>query len=551
MFGYLRSGFVRKKLVEMRDQMYAKLWEAKPEIDLSDDSFPAILLQVVILELALLWQAMEAVFYSRYVGTARGVALDHLGARLFLPRRPAAYARGTLEALGVAGTRLAQGTRLRHADGTEFELTRERVIGPLGRTDIAVVARKPGPGGNKAVKGSWRPIAGGVEVSGEPASHTFETFEAEMANEWAEVPVGERWDTRQKVLVEDLAFPLELDTVRFRVRNNTAQRSLYWVYCELTDPTTGDRLGDTQVRRIWLAAGEETVLTFSGQAWDVADRDEIAVAFVLGDGTTAPLEIAVNSSAPYIGGFRLAGELQPATDAWLEIVTVVRGGTRGGEDAEHDVMYSRRQHEAMARAAASIPEAIHSNLWALDDVRHVRVDYNPSLVVDQRGVAPKAVRATVAGGRVRDIGLLLLTKCVAAGIATCGSETIGVPCPTQGQTIPVSFERPSEVPVRVIVRLTLERGGAVPGDLATKIKDAITSYIGGPMSSGAYAAGLPPAEDVSMSHIHAACVRFSGVLSARVRVGRAGGEEQDGDLAIKKHDPVEIAVTNHDLIEVI
>ncbi len=551
MFGYLRSGFIRKKLVEMRDQMYAKLWEARPEIDLSDDSLPAILLQVVMLELNLLWQAAEAIFYSRYVGTARGVALDHLGARLFLPRRAASYARGTLVVEGEPGTRLARGTRLRHADGTEFELTRDRIIGPGGRTDIEIIARVAGPSGNKAPGGTWRPIGGRINVNGQPASHTFETFDRQIANAWVSIPVGERRDTFQVVRVSDLLYPLEVDAVRFHVKNATDKRQLYWVYCEVTNPETGDRVGDTQIRRLWLNAGEDAIITFSGQGWDVADHDEIAVAFILGDGSSAPLELAVNNSAPYIGGFRLAGVVQPAIDAWLQIVTVAQGRTQGGENAEHDVMYSRRQQEAMARAASSIPEAIHSNLWAIDGVRHVRVDYNPTLVLDSRGVAPKSVRVTVAGGKVRDIGNMLLSKCVAAGIETSGSDLIGVPCPTGGQTIPIRFERPSEVPVAVQVRLTLERGGTVPDALATKIKDAITHYIGGPMSSGAYAAGLPPGENVSLSHLHAACVRFSGVATANILVARQGGTFTETDLEIKKHDPVEIAVTNHDLIEVL
>ncbi len=551
MFGYLRSGFIRKRLVEMRNQIYAKLWEDRPEIDLSDDSFPAILLQVVIMELNLIWQTMESVFYSRYVGTARGVALDHLGARLYLPRRPAAFAHGTLVVGGSPGTILQTGTIVRYADGTEFELTRPRTISEKRIADIEVVARVAGPTGNKAAGGIWRPIFPYITVSGDPATHTFETFEREIADSWVNIPIGERWDTRQKVRVTDLAYPLEVDTVRFLIKNPTDVRQLYWIYCQVTDPDTTDRIGDTQVRRILLNSGEETDLTFSGQAWDVANHENIAIAFILGDGTTAPLQLAVNNSAPYIGGFRLAGELQPATDAWVQIVTMAQGKTSGGENAEHDVMYSRRQLEAMARAASSIPEAIHSNLWAVDDVRHVRVDYNPTLVMDSRGVAPKAIRATVAGGRVRDIGNMLLTKCVAAGIETCGSDLIGVPCPTQGQTIPIRFERPSEVPVTVQVRLTLERGGALPKDLATKIRDAITYYIGGPMSSGSYAAGLPPAENVSLSHIHAACVRFSGVTTATVGLGRPGQEIAESDLEIKKHDPVEIAVTNHDLIEVL
>lgn len=550
MFGYLGSGFVRKKLVQMRDDIYAKLWDEKPAIDLSDDSLPAILVQVVILELNLLWQSLEAVFYSRYVGTARGVGLDHLGQKLWLPRRPAAKAHGTLVATGNPGAVLSEGATLRHADGTVFLLTRSRTIGASGDVDIEVKARDAGPQGNKAEGGTWRPLGGTVTVSGDPATHTFETFEDEIINGWAEIPTGERWDTRQKVNVTDLAYPLEIDVVRFRVKNATASKQLYWVYCELSDPNTGDRLGDTQIRRLWLDPDEETDLAFSGQAWDVADKTEIAVAFVLGHGTSAPLQIATNNSAPYIGGFRLAGELQPAIDAWLQIETRVQGRTQGGDTAEHDVMYSRRQMEAMAKAAASIPEAVHSNLWGVDDVRHVRVDYNPTLKIDGRGVSPKAIRATVAGGRVRDIAMVLLKKGAAAGIETCGSDLIGIPCPTGGQTMPIRFERPSEVPVTVEVMLTPERGGAVPEELATKVRDAITHYIGGPMSSGTYAAGLPPAENVSASHIHAACVRFAGVSTARVRMSRPGTDLEEGDLAIKTHNPVEIAVTSHEQIEV-
>jgi hypothetical protein len=383
------------------------------------------------------------------------------------------------------------------------------------------------------------------------------TFALNAIDVWNEIEVGERFDTYQTVAVENLAYPLTVEAISFRAKNGTTERQLYYVYVVVEDAATGTVLGQTQIRMIQLEADEIATVAFTGQEIDVADCASVHLVFVLGEGTTGPLLIGGNGSAPIGGLFRLMGVAQPSIDAWVNVTTKVNGRTSGGEDSESDFEYRSRQMNALARAGAGTPEAIASQLWAIEGVRHVRVDYNPTLVVDGRGVDPKSVRVTIAGGSVREIATALLTRGVGAGIGTCGADMIAIENPLGGPAVPISFERPSEVTIYVRARVTLDRPSVLTDDIKTAISDAIIAYVGGPASDGTYHAGLAPAESVSIARIHAAICSVSGVKTAVVRISRVAipldedNQDQAVDLALGTYGPIEIAVTRSSVVEVL
>lgn len=555
MYGLLRSGFVRKHLDALRRDMYDRLWERVPGIDLSDDSLPAILLQVVALEMMLLWQAMESVFYSRYLGTARGVALDHLGKRLWLPRRPASAAWGSLAVRGEPGTEIPQGTIIRHSDGTKFLTTKARRIGPLGWIDLPISAEEVGPQGNKGPSSTWRPISG-VQILSGPYRKISNTFPMELGNIWVQITSSDGYTTFQEFDVSDVHFPLDCDTVRIKVKNPEDKLNYYFISIKVRDRRTFQVLGESQIRRLALKGGEEMVLSFSGQGWDLSDAEKVAFSVHLEENSTGPLLVLANDQAPYGGRFWKKGEQVPHLDLYLEVESQVTGRTIGGAFPESDLSYSRRQLAAVARAAAAIPEAISSNLWAVPGVRYVRVDWNPSLELDHRGLPPKSVRITVAGGKTRDIAKVILERCVAAGIETVGSDTLATPCPSLGQVIPVSFERPMEVPVYVLLKVETDTGMTLTEGAIREIKDAVIRYIGGFLSDGTEVAGRAPAEGVAVSHVLGAVTKFPGIKNAKAWLSRTPFTSYDQvevcqDLCLRTSSPVEIPVTWPDLIEII
>lgn len=557
MMGWLRSGFVRRRWTDMRNAVYSGLrarWRS--DADLSDDSLPAVMVQTVGTEQLQLWQALEAVYYGRFRQTADGSALDLKGLDLLLPRREATRATGTLKATGAVGVQVVVGDTVRCGDGTLFNVTRERTVPDTGIIDVAVRAVDEGEDGNKALDNEWLHSRATVTLSGEADTDDFETFNLDLIDTWKTVEPGERFDTYQAVLVEDLSYPLNLDTIALRIKNGTAVRQLYYVYVMVEDADTGTLIAQTQIRMIQLDAGAIATLSFSGQEIDVADATTLNLILVLGDGTSGALQVGANGTAPYGGLFRLMGVAQESVDAWVKLTTAVTGRTQGGLRAESDFQYRSRQMQGLGRPGAGTPSAISGCLMGIDGVRHVRVDYNPTLVVDGRGVDPKSVRVTVAGGSVREIGQQLLAY-VGAGIATCGSDMIAVQNPSGGPAVPVSFERPSEVPVYVRARVTLDRPAVLTEAIRVAITDAIITYIGGATSDGTEQPGLPPAEDVSIARIHAAICSVSGVKTAVVRIARdeMPVDEDDPaeavDMTIANNNPVEIAVTRDELIEVI
>jgi len=555
--GWLRSGFVRRKFATIRDATYEKLREKWGDhIDLSDDSLPAILIQVLLFEIGILWKAVESVFYSRYITTARGTALDHLGQRRMLTRQGETYATGILKGTADEGTVVNVNTVVRHASGAEFVVTKQRTFPASGIIDIPIQASESGPGGNKVVGGTWVYTLGEVALSGAAEEHNFETFDDALITGYSYLPAEERFDTYQEVDVSDLRYPLSLDTLAVPIKNNSDQTEIFYFYLVVRDKDTGTYIGQTQTKHLSLEAGTEQVVSFDGQDIDVSDYTTVEVSFVLAYGSSAALGLAVNNTAPYNGGYYLQGEAQTGYDVCLVVTTIAGGKTTGGQYEEGDSEFAFRQQRAMAKGAAAIPEAIESHLWDVDGVRHVKVDFNPTLVEDSNGVGPKAVRATVADGKVRDIAEALLEHGVCAGIATDGTSTLSVLDSTGGQSIPVSFERPTEIPVYIRVRVIPERASSIPEALHNKIRDAVISYVGGSLVDGTDMRGLKPGEDVSVAQIHHAVCSFRGVQSAVVRLSRVEIPETDSegegsDLEILVGNPVEIATTKAAYIEVV
>lgn len=134
----------------------------------------------------------------------------------------------------------------------------------------------------------------------------------------------------------------------------------------------------------------------------------------------------------------------------------------------------------LARPGASTPDAIRETLLALDGVESVTVFYNATDTTDGDGIPPHAVEAMVLGGDDQAIYDALLGECIAAGIATHGTET-GTALDSEGVSHTVKFSRPTEVPIWIVVNLTKKAYSAAdrnsyPLDGDAQVKAAIVAF---------------------------------------------------------------------------
>lgn len=131
-FGLLDTGFVRKTLQEIRQEMNIELWEEFGySLDLSDRSPLGVLIGVIAESISKTWEQLESVHASFDPDNATGVALEQRAALTNTVR--ALPKQSTVEAwcTGDAGTIISDGSIIR-VSGTE-----NRFVIPTGGTLVA------------------------------------------------------------------------------------------------------------------------------------------------------------------------------------------------------------------------------------------------------------------------------------------------------------------------------------------------------------------------------------------------------------------------------
>lgn len=178
-------------------------------------------------------------------------------------------------------------------------------------------------------------------------------------------------------------------------------------------------------------------------------------------------------------------------------------------------------------------------LGTANPVTAVTVFHNVTDVTDADGVLPHSVEALVQGGEDEDIYAALWAN-VASGIRTVGTE-VGSIIDSQGRTQPVSFSRPVEVQIYVVITLVkdvLE----YPDDGDEQVKAAIATY-GATQACG---------KDAVASALSAQAFKIPGVLNVMsVFIGIAPGPSSSATIPISLRelavfDTAKITVTTSD-----
>ena len=211
---------------------------------------------------------------------------------------------------------------------------------------------------------------------------------------------------------------------------------------------------------------------------DTGDQFSTNAEATIVAGTVDVLASAVNTG-PVNG---LAGTLtviDTPISGW-DAVTNVNDAVVG-TDEETDVELRARRSQSVARDAQAIIDAIFAEVSAVAGVTQVVVLENDTDTgPDANGLPAHSTHAIVVGGADADIAEAIFLK-KTLGVTPFGTTTIPV---NDDQGIPhnISFSRPTNIPIFVVVNLTTFSGYPANGD--DQVKQAIVDYANGDLITG-------------------------------------------------------------------
>lgn len=191
-----------------------------------------------------------------------------------------------------------------------------------------------------------------------------------------------------------------------------------------------------------------------------------------------------------------------------------------GTDQESDTELRARML-ASSSSKSSSDVGIFTALTEIDGVTYAVVETNNTDSPNAIGMTPHSVFPIVDGGSDDDIGKVLLNY-VAGGISTNDTisgatiVTVQVVNPAKrNQLVPISFGRPTDVPIEISV--TIKETTGLPPDYEQQIKDAISEYI----------SGLEVGSDIYDSDIYCPVNSVGGLRIVSVTLNRVGNSPGD------------------------
>lgn len=181
-----------------------------------------------------------------------------------------------------------------------------------------------------------------------------------------------------------------------------------------------------------------------------------------------------------------AGPIAANVGALTQIVTAVLGwdqvtnptAATPGRSEESDLASRQRRKNTLSLQNVALPDAITSALYDTLNVRSLtfRENYTSAdATIDGIFLLAHSVWACVDGGTDADVAAALLAH-KSLGANWNGAVTVNLVDPASGQTYPVKFDRPTDIPVKA--RVTVRNMSALT-DVPAAVRAAIVDYAAG------------------------------------------------------------------------
>lgn len=300
--------------------------------------------------------------------------------------------------------------------------------------------------------------------------------------------------------------------------------------------------GTVQLNAMLRKPGSSTIIemelsgtpaTAIPQGSQIATRDRnhtystttAAVITSSGTVTVYAKDIEMSTYVPEIGDVIRILTL-PAGGGWMSAtnIALISEGTKEETDEELRI----RQQRSTSLTSYRLIEAIYAAILNINGVQYCRAYQNPrTYPEDSRGIPFKEVAVVVEGGDNTEIAEALFLR-LPTGQVGYGDVTETL-YDMQGYPHPISFSRPENIEIYVVIVISITDRSQYPDDGADQIKANIIEFAkyGGEGSEN----GFPPGADIIRSRIYTPVNQVGGHSVHTLLIGTSAAVA-DEDIAM-------------------
>lgn len=200
--------------------------------------------------------------------------------------------------------------------------------------------------------------------------------------------------------------------------------------------------------------------------------------FTFNAGGTATVEATLTETGPIPIGATTMTVIETPVAGWSTVTNLVAGVT--GRDRETDALLRVRRSRSTAAASQNLIESLIGAVGNVAGVTNFLVLENDTDTTDANGLPAHSFEVIVTGGTDVNIGNAIWSN-KPFGIGSFGSTSVII---SDSQNLPhaINFTRPTQIPIYVIVNISVFTG--YPSDGDDLIKQAILDYAAGTLVSG-------------------------------------------------------------------
>jgi uncharacterized phage protein gp47/JayE len=203
-----------------------------------------------------------------------------------------------------------------------------------------------------------------------------------------------------------------------------------------------------------------------GNAW------ALPPSVTIGPSGTATATATCSTPGPIAAVAGTITRISTPTAGWVS-VTNPQAATLG-QLAETDSQLRARQAISVALPGMTMLQSAIAAIAASENVTRYDVVENPTGAVDALGNPAHSLTAVVEGGADAVVAQAIYSK-RGIGCFTHGTTTVEVSDPINGTTIPISFDRPTYVPI--FVTMTVHGQNGFTSTTVIAIQTAIVTYL--------------------------------------------------------------------------
>ena len=311
--------------------------------------------------------------------------------------------------------------------------------------------------------------------------------------------------------------------------------------------TGAGQSGTVQLNAITRKAGTKTILTFdltgtpgvlvpagaliasaSGETAYALQENVIFPAVVEGQRTSHTTARGVCTEyGAFDPGPGTVNTIQTPVAGWFNASNTATESVGAAQETDEELR--KRQQRSTQLASYRQIDAIYASVLAVEGVTYCRAYQNATAYpVDDRGIPFKEVAVVAEGGDPAAITDALFLR-FPVGVIGHGSISV-TKYDQQGVGYPISFSRPTPIPVYVNVIVEITNRSEFPDNGIQLIKEAIVAYA--QYGDTSNTEGFPPGEDVIRTRLYTPINSIAGHEIILCEIGTEQGSLAEENILI-------------------